>query len=184
MDLAAFKNNFNGGTRANRFVVSGFIGKGDGQVQTVHNFHIVSSFIPDVNHMVFDVNAFGRKLFIPGDREYLPWSITVLDDLENTSPKNPSHLWNLFSNWHNDINAHTTNIPEGNSDSEHLNYKQNWKIEQLSLNGDVVIKAFHLIGCWPRIVGDIDLNMARRNILNKFNVIMVYDSIEIDDVTA
>ena len=184
MNLSTFKTNFNGGTRANRFRVKGAVGKIGTAVD--HNFHIVSSFIPDVNHMVFDVNAFGRKLFIPGDREYLPWSITVLDDIGTTTGANganPSHMWKLFSTWHNNINAHTTNIPEGANDTAHLAYKQNWAIEQLSLNGDTVIKSFSLMGCWPRIVGDIDLNMARRNILNKFNVIMVYDSIEIAGVT-
>jgi hypothetical protein len=54
------------------------------------------------------------------------------------------------------------------------------------LNGNAdPLKEFKLIGCWPKSVGDIDFNMTRRNFLNTFSVIMLYDEVLIKgtDVT-
>jgi hypothetical protein len=125
-----------------------------------------------------------EKLHIPGDREYGPWSITVYDDVEvSTSAEGsaPKNLWSLFSDWQNSINSHTQNITD--VASPYLDYKKDWTIEHLDLNGsDTPLKKFVLKGCWPSRVGDIDFNMTRRNFINTFSVVLIYDEIRIKDV--
>jgi hypothetical protein len=41
------------------------------------------------------------------------------------------------------------------------------------------LKKFILRGCWPKSISDIDFNMTRRNFLNTFSVIMLYDEVEV-----
>ena len=183
MNLTDFKQAFNGGTRGNRFVVKGAFNNSSG-TSIVHNFHVRSTFLPGVSQMVLETNAYGRKLNIPGDREYGPWNITVYDDTagtgDNTGVKT---LWKLFSEWHNSINTHVNNNTA--ITYPHLDYKTNWEINHLDLNGgSPPLKEFKLIGCWPKVVGDIDFNMTRRNFINTFSVVMIYDEIRIKDVHA
>lgn len=179
MDIATFKSNFSGGTRANRFLIQG--GVGIGASQKLHSFHVRSTFIPPITNFTLSVDAYGRKLNIPGDRQYAPWQLTIYDDLDDTATadqNNPKNLWRLFSQWHNNINNHANNTTS--LQFPFTDYKTNWTIQHLDLNGNAdPLKEFKLIGCWPKSVGDIDFNMTRRNFLNTFSVIMLYDEVSI-----
>ncbi len=177
MDITAFKNAFSGGTRANRFLVKG--GVGIGAAQKPHSFHVRSTFIPPVTNFTLSVDAYGRKVNIPGDRQYAPWQLTIYDDIDDAATAaqdNPRNLWKLFSQWHNQINNHEDNTTT--LQFPFTGYKTNWTIQHLDLNGNVEqLKEFELIGCWPKSVSDIDFNMTRRNFLNTFSVIMLYDEV-------
>ena len=197
MNITSFKTAFAGGTRANRFLVSGGIGLSETDVLTTTPaaipFHIRSTFIPPITNITLELHGYGRKLHIPGDRQYAPWQISVYDDVESTvvttsissenvttpSPDAAS-LWKRFSTWHNSINNHTDNSTAASGPS-YTNYKQTWKIDHLNLNGDV-IKTFTMNGCWPKTVSAIDHNMTNRNFLNTFSVVMLYDDIVIAGV--
>lgn len=180
MDLTKFKNAFSGGTRANRFLVSGGIGVGNSTgnttVPTARPFHIRSTFIPPITNITLELHGYGRKVHIPGDRQYAPWQISVYDDI-NGSFGTGSNLWKEFSKWHNSINNHLTNNSAATEPS-FTDYKQTWKIDHLNLKGDV-IKTFTMNGCWPKTVSAIDHNMTNRNFLNTFSVVMLYDDIVI-----
>lgn len=184
MDISHFKSKFNGGTRANRFLVSGEIGIGfEGSASTKRTFHVRSTFIPPITNITLTHSAYGRKLNIPGDREYSPWQLTIYDDLDSSTSSGSgtttvANLWKQFSTWSNNINLHETNIPGSDLTSPHLNYKRDWQIQHLDLNGDI-IKTFYLNGCWPKNVSDIDFNMTRKNFLNTFSVILLYDAVQI-----
>jgi hypothetical protein len=91
----------------------------------------------------------------------------------------------MFQNWHDSINNHVTNqsfeIDNGND------YKAyNWKIKHLDINGNEAepLKEFVLQGCWPASVSQIALNMLQPNTPSSFNVIIVYDYIEIKNITT
>ena len=174
MNITNFKSSFNGGTRANRFVVNGKI-RGDTEFNGDIAFHVRSTFIPPITNITLTHNAFGRKLNIPGDREYSPWQITVYDDLETSTGQNRD-FWKKFHSWSDRINEHHTNDTAINA--PYLDYKADWNVTQLDLNG-VALKRFQLLGCWPKSVSDIDFNMTRRNFLNTFSVIMLYDEIRL-----
>jgi hypothetical protein len=196
MDISSFKTAFAGGTRANRFLVSGGIGLSETDVLTTTPtaipFHIRSTFIPPITNITLELHGYGRKLHIPGDRQYAPWQISIYDDVESTvvtptdnvvTPSTTAgSLWKQFSNWHNSINNHLTNSTAASGPS-YTNYKQTWKIDHLNLNGGV-IKTFTMNGCWPKTVSAIDHNMTNRNFLNTFSVVMLYDDITITNVTG
>jgi hypothetical protein len=54
------------------------------------------------------------------------------------------------------------------------------------MNGDEAnpLKEFVLQGFWPASVSQLSLNMLQPNTLNSFNVIIVYDYIEIKNITS
>ena len=133
MDLTSFKNAFSGGTRANRFLVSGGIGLSTGTTTTTtaRPFHIRSTFIPPITNITLELHGYGRKVHIPGDRQYAPWQISVYDDLDGSSDT-ASNLWKDFSNWSNKINNHEDNTP--NSSLNINNYKDLFFIRQHLLN--------------------------------------------------
>jgi len=115
--------------------------------------------------------------------------MTIYDDIKNgsTPQANPTHLWDLFTKWQNEINSHKFNQPDKSGapgPEPFLQYKRDWTIQHLDLNGNsTALKTFQLIGCWPKTVSDIDLNMTRRNFMNTFSVIMLYDEIKINGST-
>ncbi len=70
-----FKSNFHGGTRRNRFEING--GVGDASLST---FHAYAFNLPQVGIGEIPVDYRGRRVYIPGDRDYPVWTLTILDD--------------------------------------------------------------------------------------------------------
>jgi hypothetical protein len=188
MALSDFKINFVGGTRQNRFLVSGTF-PDLAQTNTTSTtstttilpsyFHIRSTLIPTLQTSTISYDYFGRKHHYPGEKLYSTWSVSVLDD-NPIAVSASGNLWNKFHSWHNAINNHddyTTQYP-----TQLDNYKADWTIQHLNLNG-IALKTFKLGGLWPRTINEISFNHSRPNVLNTFNVVFVYDTIEIVGVT-
>lgn len=173
--LNQFKTDFLGGTRQNRFVIEGAIPYGGGQISS---FHIRSSLIPTLQTSTISYDYMGRKSFFPGEKMYSTWSVAVLDDPSSSA----NNLWKKFQVWQNNINNHFSNSSDLSLGiSNEPNYKAfGWKVNQLDLNGNN-IKTFILNGCWPRSVNEIGFNMGRPNVLNTFNVVFVFDTVQIFD---
>lgn len=173
--LNEFKTNFFGGTRSNRFEIIGNIPYGT----QFTKFHVRSTIVPQISSKTLTYDYAGRKYHYPGERDYGNWAFTVLDDVGNLN-----NLWTMFQTWQNKINNHITNksflLGSGQS------YKaDSWRIRHLNLNGDQnPLKEFVLHGCWPSVVQQVSLNMMQPNTLTSFNVIIVYDYIEILNVTS
>lgn len=165
-----FKQKFQGGTRENRFKITGTI-PGNGQIST---FHVRTTQIPTFSTTSIEYGYFGRKALYPGEKQYQPWSIRVIDDTGSTQD-----LWKKFNNWQNTINGHKSN----NSKllSTNSTYKAyGWVVEHLDLNGQNAEKKFYMHGCWPKVVDSILLSMTNPNAFNEFNVIFLYDWIELE----
>lgn len=172
-----FKQAFNGGTRENRYIISGKFPTDVGG--NISHFHVTATQIPTVSTLVMEYNYFGRKYYYPGEKQYGSWSIRILDDIDN-STGNARDMWKKFSDWQNLINGHTTNISATQN-----SYKTNdWKVQQLDLNGETPIKEFGLIGCWPKTIEPIVFNMANPNTLNQFAVVLIYDQITLKTGTT
>lgn len=170
--LIDFKNNFSGGTRANRFKITGTFPTGGGFT----DFHVRATTIPQATMKTLTYDHFGRKFHYPGEREYGTWSFTAWDD---TGSKN---IWGQLQRWQDRINQHDTNVSDISNSGTYKAY--NWKIQQLDLNGNTSpLKEWVLHGCWPAGIQQVTLNMSTPNTLNSFNAIIVFDYIEIDDVT-
>lgn len=104
----------------------------------------------------------GRQLFIPGDRTFEPWTITVINDTD-------FDIRNAFEAWSNGINAHTGNVgPEGLA-----GITQTWEVDQLNRQG-AVIKSYTFEGCWPQSIDAIDLSFESVDTIEEFTVQMRY----------
>lgn len=174
--ITNFKSGFNGGTRSNRFLVKGPIPYSEPHRNTFTNFHIRSTIMPDVNTTTLTYDYFGRKFHYPGEKQYSSWAFVVLDDTGS------NNLWGSFARWQNKINEHTTNqtaVPITNAQTDYKAY--NWEIVHLDLNGNTTTpnKTFVLHGCWPVQVGQLNLNMAKPNNMNTFQVTVMFDYLEI-----
>jgi hypothetical protein len=169
--LIDFKNNFSGGTRPNRFRITGNFPTGGGFT----DFHVRAATIPNAAMKTITYDYFGRKYHYPGERDYGTWSFTAWDDTGD------NNIWGKLQKWHDYINNHDTNV----STIDPKTYKaDNWKIQHLDLNGNTdSLKEWVLHGCWPAGIQQITLNMGNPNTLNSFNVIVVFDYIEITDIT-
>jgi hypothetical protein len=169
--LSKFKDNFSGGTRSNRFRVTGSFPTGG----KFTDYHVRATTIPTVESKTISYDYFGRKYHYPGEKGYGTWSFTMWDDTDD------NNLWGKLQRWQNFINDHTDNT----SAIRPSTYKaDNWKIQHLDLNDSgKPLKEYIMHGCWPAGIQPITLNMGNPNTLNSFNVIIVYDYIEITGIT-
>jgi hypothetical protein len=169
--LIDFKNNFFGGTRSNRFRISGNFPTGG----AFTDYHVRATTIPNAATKTISYDYFGRKFHYPGEKEYGTWSFQTWDDIGT------NNIWGKLQKWQDRINNHDTNV----SALKASDYKAyNWKIQHLDLNGtDKPLKEFILHGCWPAGIQQVTLNMGNPNTLNSFNVIVVFDYLEIKNVT-
>ncbi len=184
--IQEFIDNFNGGTRVNRFVVSGPIKSkntsGNSLTNTTTKFHIKSATLPESIINPISMNWRGRTINFPGDRQYAPWQIVVIDD---TGANNT--LYNAFHEWHNDINDHADNT---SSDTNSPPIPKNsfapadWTVTQLDPNGANQIKQFTLKNCWPIAIGALQLDMSQDNTIAAFAVTMKYSHYEAPDYTV
>lgn len=163
--LSQFISNFKGGTRRNRFLITG--SWPTGVANTTTTFHILTASLPPSNLGMVTVPFRGREVNFAGDRQYDPWEILVLDDTGADV-----NLWKSFHKWQKLINDHLTNTNTAANDS-FTSLKKEWRVDHLDLNG-TIIKTMILKGCWPALVGPVQFNM-KENTFNTFGVRMNYD---------
>jgi hypothetical protein len=169
-----FKDNFFGGTRTNRFRITGTFPYGGAFTQ----YHVSAADLPQAILIPQTFDYRGRKLILPGDRIYgqqpggTSWTVTVLDDTGDNT------IWKNLHNWSNRINNHELNT--GTQD-EPFSYKRSgWTVEQLDLNCTNVLKKVTLYGCWPSAVGAVELNMTKVDQYVTFDTTFVFDYIDVD----
>jgi hypothetical protein len=170
--LDNFKSNFHGGTRRNRFEISGSI-TGGGALTTYHAYAFT---LPQVGIGEIPVDYRGRRLYIPGDRDYPQWTLTILDDNNGAG----SEIYHGFQAWQKQINDHVANTSSTNADAG----RQRWVIKQLGFNGNDELKTFTLNGCWPVTVGPIQLSAGARDELVTFDVTVRYDYLQYEAGTG
>jgi hypothetical protein len=160
-----FKSNFHGGTRRNRFDISGKVGD-DAELTT---FHAYAFTLPAVGIGEIPVDYRGRRVYIPGDRDYPQWTLTILDDAGGKG----GLIYPAFQAWQNSINDHSGNISQTGPAAN----RQQWTIKHLEAQGQGTneLKTFVLKGCWPVSIGAISLAAGARDELVTFDVTVRYD---------
>jgi hypothetical protein len=176
--ISSFIGGFRGGTRKNRFKVSGtFPG---GTAETKLNFHVLSASLPNSTLGIVNFPYRGRLIPYVGDRSYEPWDILVLDD------RGADGLYKQFVDWSEKINSQAGNIHSmGATDNwfstgNQLIQNGTWSIEQLDLD-EASIKKITLQGCWPGFISPLQFNMAETG-FNSFAVRLNYNFIKIDTI--
>jgi len=169
--ISLFKDNFNGGTRSNRFVVNPIWPQGVSVSSDDSTFKIVSASLPVVQINSISVPYRGRLINFAGDRQYSPWVVGVYDD------GNAQNLWSAFQKWKELIDGHYTHKVTGNN-YNYSRYQTTWEVRHLDVNGEDTLRRISLYKCWPSVVGEINLNMGESNFV-AFSVTLTFDNIKI-----
>jgi|TARA_R100000005_G_scaffold95562_2_gene77623 hypothetical protein len=167
-----FRNSFKGGTRQNRFSVTGNIGAVDKRaLNATESLLVKAAQFPPSTVGIIPVPFRGRIAKIPGDRQYLEWQISILDDAS-------SALYKAFQDWSSLINSHFGNKqdPTWTDTADALG---EWEVTHLDLEGNP-IKKVTLKNCWPVEVGSIDLSYDAVDTVVEFPVTIAYDYFIID----
>ena len=143
-----------GGARANQFRVSFPALDGSSGLM---EFMARGAQIPAVTMGEVTVPYRGRQVFVPGDRTYDAWTITVFNDSGFT-------IRGALENWQNqiqDIGASTTARLEG------MSVYRNAEVLHLGRNGELLRK-YRLFNCWPTTVDAIDLAFDTNDAIEEF----------------
>ena len=144
-----------GGARANQFRVS--FPALDGSTGLME-FMGRGAQIPAVTMGEITVPYRGRQVFVPGDRTYDAWTITVFNDTGFT-------IRGALENWQNqvqDIGSSTRAALEG------MSVYRDATVIQLGRNGEV-LRTYNLYNCWPTTVDAIDLAFDTNDAIEEFS---------------
>ena len=185
MDISAFKSNFDGGSRPNRFVITGEVGSLTSTTTPINNIVVKAGQMPESQLGIITVPFRGRAVKIPGDRTYSEWTFSILDSFNEST-----NFRRGFEEWNTAFNQHKENTPDssatnaaGGLDFSNTSLFTDWNVSQLSIEGDVV-RTVSLHKCWPVQVGAIDLTYDSSDILTEYTVTLAYDYITLDQATA
>ena len=117
--------------------------------------------IPAATVSTIELDYFGRKTKLAGNRTYAEWAPTIIND-EDFS------IRNALEEWNNSINTFVDNTrPSPNA------YKSTAQIQQFSQTGDI-IREYTFVNLWPSEVAAIDLAWDADTI-EEFAVTFQYD---------
>jgi hypothetical protein len=133
-------------------------------------FMVKAAQLPASNLGTITVPYFGRQIKIAGDREFAPWTVTVINDEDFL-------IRNAMEQWMNSINSHAGNIREFGSASPLL-YKSNAQITQFSKTG-VPVREYTFNGMFPIEVSAIEMSWESQNAIEEFTVTFEYDFWEV-----
>lgn len=124
-------------------------------------FLVSATSIPESQLGNIPVPYFGRIVNFAGDRSYLPWTVTVMNDED-------FKVRNALEAWSDNINAKLSNTRTDNS------YKSTATVAQYNKFGEI-IREYEFVGIYPAIIEPIRLDWADTNTFERFNVQFIYD---------
>jgi len=154
--MATNVNNFvaqlqGGGARANQFKVD-FPALGGGMEFMARSAQIPALTIGDIA-----VPYRGRQIFVPGDRTYDAWTLTVFNDTGFS-------IRARLEGWANQIQ----NI--GSEVRQNGVVYRDAEVQQLSRDGSSVLRTYHLYGVWPTTIDAIDLAWDTNDTIEEYGV--------------
>jgi len=137
----------------------------DTDAVTKLSFACQGSELPPARNGEIHVPYFGRTIKVAGQQEFDDWSITVMNDEDFL-------VREMFESWINSINSTQSNVRASGLNNE--NYKADFTIYQYGKDG-TVIRAYTMIGAWPKHVGPIQVSWDNKNQIETFQVQLAYD---------
>lgn len=125
-------------------------------------FMVKAAEIPESQTGSFTVPYFGRLVKYAGDRQFGPWTVTVIND-EDFSIRNAMEAWS------NSINSHITNFRTSPFD-----YKAQAQVTQYGKDG-LVLREYTFEGLFPTVIAPISLAWADQDTIEEFQVTFEYD---------
>lgn len=129
-------------------------------------FRVMASQLPASQLGLIQVPYMGRSLKNAGDRQFTPWTCTVIDDEDFA-------VRNSLEGWSSQINTLQGNVRNFGS-SASLLYKSTATIQSLSKTGDV-LREYTMEGIWPQMVSPITMNWGALDQIAQFEVTFEYD---------
>lgn len=165
--LTEFKGRFDQIARPTLYKVSG-MGPGEsGQLE----FFCKATSIPEATLGMIEVPYLGRKVKVPGDRTFVDWTITIIQD-ESFQLRRYFEDWMNAISDPNEIDAALESIDD---------MKEDVLVQQLAQNGEV-ISEWNLIGAFPISVSAIELAFDSNDTPMEFTVSMSFDYFTRNDV--
>ena len=149
-------------------------GVGQGDIAIQLEYLIRSASLPENELGRVEVPFFGRKIKFAGDREFADWQVTVMND-EDFKARS------MFENWSNKMNALISNRMDPALGDETA-YKVDAMVFQYGKMGPGndagIIRSYKFVGIWPSVVSAIDVDWDATNMIETFDVRLVYDYFE------
>jgi hypothetical protein len=165
----------NGGARPNQFAVQlTFPNYVVARAAAVNKspFLVTASELPGQSIGVTPVYYRGRLIKMAGDREFAPFSCTVLNDSSFTIRTALEQWMNGIENLRNKTGALQPSI-----------YQTDMFISQLDRNG-AVLKQYKLLGVFPTEIGAVPLDFGTNDALSSFAVSFQYQTFEFSNTPA
>lgn len=124
---------------------------------------------PQSNNVPVEVDYFGRKIKLAGNRTFEDWTITFYNDQD-------FDVRSLFENWLAAINGHENNVrqPVFGVDETQASYKGFGRINAWGKTGLNIVKKYEMFGLFPINTGELTGDWAN-NEVQTFPVTFAYD---------
>ena len=174
MDISAFKSKLSGaGARPNQFEVVINYPSNIGQLAAeAGRFLITTAELPGQTMGVTPVYYRGRLIKLAGDKEFAPFSCSVINDSNFT-------VRNALEGWMNYIE---NRLSKTGIDDPSL-YQRPIDIYQLDRNG-AQLRKYILDGAFPVEIGPVQLDFGSNDQISTFGVSFQYQTFDIDGTPA
>ena len=123
--------------------------------------------LPAASIQAIDVGYFGRKIKVQGDRTFVDWTVTIMNDEDFL-------VRSMFEKWSNALNRLESNIRDPNFALDENAYKVDLNVIQYGKDGSV-LRQYDIIGAFPTNVDAISLDWDTTNQIETFQVTFAYD---------
>lgn len=164
---------FQDGARASHFSVEVDLPVGIAALNQINSEKISltgkAAGYPKSNNQPVEVDYFGRKVKLAGNRVFEDWTITFYNDQDFS-------VRTLFENWLAAINGHENNVrqPAFGVDETQASYKAFGRINAWGKTGLNIVKTYEMFGLFPIEVGEMEGDWGN-NEVQTFPVTFAYD---------
>jgi hypothetical protein len=170
-DLEQMKSALNGGgDRPSKFFVQMVIpGVASGDAAAMEKLTMTCSgaSIPPMINGVISVPYFGRDVKVTGDKVFPEWTLTIINDEDYLVRR-------VVERWSHGMNANRRNTTVAPFGSNPSSYKTDAYVYKVGKEGQY-LRNYKLVGCWPSMVGQIDLNWGDRDRIAEWQLTLQYD---------
>lgn len=132
-------------------------------------FMVKAASLPEFTIGKIPVPYFGRTINVPGDRVWLDWTTTVINDEDFL-------VRDGLERWSNQMNAFERNVAQAGSNPN--NYKSQAIIRAFGKDG-TVLREYQLNGAFPTSVTGIDTDWAATDTIAEFQVVWSFDDCQV-----
>jgi hypothetical protein len=177
-NVAEFRANMVGdGARPNLFSVSlvyPIIASNGSLAGSKTTFMAKASQLPGSSIGTVPVNYFGREMKFAGNRTFVDWSLTIINDEDFI-------IRNSLESWMNAINSNTTNVRNSTANRP-SSYTTDAVVTQFGKAGDI-LKTYRFVGLFPVDLAPIELDWGSNDAMEEFQVTFAYQYWEANTTT-